>query len=99
MLRTNFLLLLAITITTVCSQTSFVLKNYSVSPNYAKSVSSLYSFSYNAYNTIPGTINLRVDFPNNFELTTVTGCQIKLDSTVVGSLGCSFESSTNQVTM
>lgn len=66
MSRSNFLLLLAITITTVYSQTSFALRNYSISPNYAKSVSSLYTFSYNAYNTIPGTLNLRVDFPNNF---------------------------------
>lgn len=61
-----FLLLLHLIITTVWSQMSFVLRNYSVSPNYAKSVSSLYTFSYNAYNVVLGIMNLRVDFPNNF---------------------------------
>jgi hypothetical protein len=76
---------------------SFVRTSYSVNPNYAKSLSSLYTFTFNSYNTVTGNINLRIDFPNNFILTTATNCQVKLDTTIISGSTCSFDISTNQV--
>ncbi len=58
----------------VFGQMNFVLSNYTVSPNYAKSTSSLYTFSFTAYNPVLGIMNLVVIYPNNFILTTLTGC-------------------------
>ncbi len=48
------------------SQTTFILKSYSVSSNYAKSLSSVYVFPFNAFNTRTGTLQINMDFPNNF---------------------------------
>lgn len=79
----------------VFTQMSFVRTNYTVSPNYAKSVSSLYTFTFNVYNAVMGTMNLRVDFPNNFILSTATNCQVKLGSTVASGTLCSFDPTTN----
>jgi hypothetical protein len=89
------LFLYSITITQ--SQTTFVLKSYTVSPNYAKSTSSVYTFPFNAFNTKAGTINIRVAFPNQYSLTTANSCGIKIDNTSLSGIGCSFDSTTNQV--
>jgi hypothetical protein len=82
-------------ILSVLSQMSFVRTTYTVSPNYAKSLSSLYTFTFNVYNPATGTMNLRVDFPNNFVLNTATNCQVKLGSTVVSGTTCSLDVTTN----
>ncbi len=62
----------------ILGQMSFVLNNYTVSPNSAKSVSSLYTFAFSAYNPSVGTMNLVAIYPSNFILTAVTGCEVKL---------------------
>lgn len=62
-----FLIFLIINlINTVHGQMSFVLKSYTVSPNYAKSTSSLYTFSFNAFNTNTGVVDLKITFPNQY---------------------------------
>lgn len=76
---------------------SFVLSNYSVSPNHAKSLASVYSFSFTAYNPSLGNMSLNILFPNNFVLGTVTGCQVKLDTTSAASASCTLDTTTNQV--
>lgn len=84
-------------LTGISGQMSFVLNNYTVSPNYAKSLSSAYTFSFTAYNPSIGDIKLAAIFPNNFILTTATGCQIKLDSTIITGTTCTFDNTINQV--
>ena len=76
---------------------SFVRTTYTVNPNYAKSVSSLYTFTFNVYNPVAGMMNLRVDFPNNFVLSTATNCLVRLGSTVVTGTTCGFDVTTNEV--
>ncbi len=91
------LLLTCLLMTSILTQMSFVRTTFTVSPNYAKSVSSLYTFTFNVYNPVTGTMNLRVDFPNNFPLTTATNCQVKLGSTIVPGTTCSLDVTTNEV--
>ena len=76
---------------------SLVLNNYTVSPNYAKSLSSGYTFSFTSYNPSIGNFKLGVIFPNNFILTTVTGCQIKLDNNILTGTTCGIDTTINQV--
>lgn len=76
---------------------SFVLNNYTVSPNYAKSLSSEFTFSFTTYNPSLGVVKLAVIFPNNFILSTVTGCQIKLDTSILTGTTCSIDPTINQV--
>lgn len=83
---------------TIRSQMSFVLNNYTVSPNYAKSLSSGYTFSFSAYNAAIVNMKLGVIFPSNFILSSVNGCQIKLDTTVLTGNTCTIDTTINQVT-
>lgn len=78
---------------------SFVRTSYTVNPNYAKSVSSLYTFSFNVYNPVSGNMNLKIRFPNNFLLTTATDCQIKINTNLITGVGCAFDPTTNQVSL
>ena len=78
---------------------SFVLKSYTVSPNYAKSTNSVYSFPFNAYNTVRGAMNLKVRFPIQYVLTTASSCLAKIDGAVVSGTICTFDPPTNQVKM
>ena len=94
-----YLLILSLLMARLLAQMSFVRSSYSVNPNYAKSVSSLYTFTFNVFNPVTGTMNLRVDFPNNFLLATATNCQIKLGNTVVTGTTCSLDLTTNEVNM
>lgn len=84
-------------IVAIRTEMSFLLSNYSVSPNYAKSLASLYSFSFAAYNPSGGNITLNILYPNNFILGTVTGCQVNLDNTQLTGTACAIDSTNNQV--
>lgn len=76
---------------------NFVLNSYTVSPNYAKSLASTYTFPFTAYNTKVGLINLNIAFPAVYLLTTASGCKITIDNVIISNTVCSFNSSTNQV--
>lgn len=92
-----YFLIFSILTVMIRSQMSFVLNNYTLSPNYAKSLSSGYTFSFTAYNPSIGNMKIAVIFPSNFVLSTVTGCQIKLDTTVITGTTCSIDTTINQV--
>ena len=76
---------------------NFVLNSYTVSPNYAKSLASTYTFPFTAYNTKVGIINLNIAFPTVYPLTIASGCKITIDNVVFPHTVCSFNLSTNQV--
>lgn len=76
---------------------SFTLSSYSVTPNYAKSTSSLYTFTFNANPSFTDNFDIRVYFPTQYTITAVTGCGFWLNDVAVDGAVCSVSVSTNEI--
>lgn len=76
---------------------SFAPSSYSVSPNYAKSPSSFYNFSFNAVSPFVSSFDIRVFFPSQFSIATVGNCAFWLNGNPVASAACAASTSTNEV--
>lgn len=74
---------------------SFTPTTFSVSPNFAKSTSSLYIFNFNAITSFTSNFDIRVYFPSQFVISTVTGCGFWLNGNSVSSAQCTASTSTN----
>lgn len=76
---------------------SLTLSSSSVSPNYAKSQSSLYTFSFNAGSSFQTNFDLRIYFPSHFDLTSPSSCAFYLNNIFKTSAVCSLYNSTNEI--
>ena len=88
---------LSLIIISFASSQFFTPSSFSVSPNYAKSTNSQYIFSFNAITPFNTNFDIRVYFPSQYSIASVSGCSFALNNQVVSSAQCSFSSSTNQI--
>ncbi len=89
-----FILLLTFFLPYTNSQ-SFTPSTYSVTPNYAKSQSSLYSFNFNAITAFTSNFDIRVYFPAQFTITTANNCAFWLNGSPVNTAICTVSTTTN----
>lgn len=76
---------------------SFTPTSYSVNPNYAKSQSSTYSFTFNAITAFTANFNVHVYFPSQYSLAGVSNCAFWLNGNPVSTAVCSISNSTNEI--
>lgn len=62
----------------VVSSLAFLSTLYTITPNHAKSISSVYAFTFSVQNLATTVMNLTISFPNNFVLSSVTNYQIRI---------------------
>lgn len=71
---------------------SFTVAASSVAPDTARSPSSLYSMTLNAISVTTLNFDIYVTFPSDFKLTSVSGCQLLINSNTVPSAQCAISS-------
>lgn len=76
---------------------TFTPSNYSVSPNYAKSLSSRYLFNFNAVTPFSINFDVYVTFPTQYTIGSVSGCQFLLNGSPVASAVCTVNSTNNAI--
>lgn len=77
--------------------TSFTPTAISVSPNYAKSLNSAYSFSFSSITSFNYNFEIRIFFPSQFSLVSPTACSLLINTNLVSSAVCSLSSQTNEI--
>lgn len=70
---------------------------YSVTPNYAKSDNSTYSFLFNAASPFTANFDIYVYFPTNFAPTAVSNCKVAVNGNAISGAVCSVSTATNQI--
>lgn len=76
---------------------TFTPSNYSVSPNYAKSLSSRYLFNFNAVTPFAMNFDVHVTFPTQYTIGSVSGCQFLLNGSPLASAVCAVNSTNNAI--
>ncbi len=91
------ILLTILSLITCIHSQSLTISNYSVTPNYAKSSSSLYSFSFNAGTSFTANFDIKVYYPTQYTISAVSGCGVWVNGVTVSTAICTVSLSTNQV--
>lgn len=69
---------------------TFTLSSSSVSPNTAKSTSSLYEFNFNTVSTFTTDFDLHIVFPTIYTISSVSGCELKINNVAKTGLTCTI---------
>jgi hypothetical protein len=89
------ILLTILSLITCIHSQSLTISNYSVTPNYAKSSSSLYSFSFNAGTSFTANFDIKVYYPTQYTISAVSGCGVWVNGVAVSTAICTVSLSTN----
>jgi hypothetical protein len=74
---------------------SFSIISSTVTPNTAKSISSQYSLAFNATSAFLLNFDIKIAFPTNFNLGSVTACVFKNSGVISSTAVCALNSVTN----
>lgn len=91
------ILVTVLTLLTYAHCQSLTISNYSVNPNYAKSSSSLYSFTFNAGTAFTSNFDIKIYYPTQYTIAAVSGCGVWVNGLAVTTANCAVSLATNEV--